>query len=274
MKKVLLALLMAMFSLSGCDQKTAQKLRVAEQRVTELESELAILRTQNANLPFPALQVEIVEFFNRSETVNAEQVPTVEAQVSVSRAKTGVEWLDLLLLKEAVLHFRIDEVDLYPFTEKKVIEFFNDLFEENKYFAKRENMTHFDDVRFSYVGQRHHIVTFKLQRYGYAGGASTSGYEVYVNVDTNKKAVIRPEDLVAEVNAEKLWALLDKYDEKQNGEDSDLKLSDGYYRQATYSFYFTEYGVNFVLSPQLEVKVPYNELRTIMNQAYFPKALE
>lgn len=298
MKKSLLALFIgSAVILSGCkDEQLNAKLLDTEKQVAQLEAKLQQTQSQlaqkeaeseKAQQTFPALQVEIVEFFNKSTVIKHKKDPNDEffreetpVSVFVSVAKTGVEWLDNLLLLNM-----LDEKDRANLQDKNAIEKalmsrFEKNYQELLQAAKEDKQIglHFS-LNTDYFGQRNNIATFTQMDYAYTGGAHGTHYTKYLNVDINKKVVIRLDDLISAQNQAKLREILwetyrsERLDENGNFvgfvEKSDFFVSE--------QFYFTPNGIRFVyplysIGPyaegEVELTTSFYEVNELLNPAY------
>ena len=123
MKKSLLALLISSaFLLSACNEKDTQalneKLQQAEQTITQLNQDLAksqqdltALQAEQSKLQaqLPALDVTIEPLFSKSEQVKlpaGNDFGRTESELYyfASIAKTGLDWLDNLLIRHTLLN--------------------------------------------------------------------------------------------------------------------------------------------------------------------------
>ena len=107
-------------------------------------------------------------------------------------------------------------------------------------------------VGMEYLGQRENLATFTLHYYGYSGGAHGMYSTHFVNVDLDKKAIIRLDDVFTKAQQSKVKALLwEIYQNEYRGDNgerqepftvkADFYLSD--------NFYFSKDGIVFVYPP-------------------------
>ena len=287
MKKSRLAILLTMtFILAGCDDANlSQKVIETEKQFVQLqadykkaqtdlttkENELNALKAdytklsaeyselQKRSTSFPALQVEITKLIDKSETLKFPKNPKdefarEESKVSVfaNTAITHIEWLDQLLLQELLkLYLTKDEsekVNLTAVKPQDIVERFEKIYQELEKDAKEYKPFAMEEsVYTQYLGQRNHIVSFTQSTYTFTGGAHGTGYTNYLNIDTNKKALITLNDVISEKNQAKLKALLwETYTSERSSEEQkplfvekkDFRISD--------NFYFSNDGIVFV----------------------------
>ncbi|MDH2997293.1 hypothetical protein A1D22_06360 [Pasteurellaceae bacterium LFhippo2] len=320
MKKSVIALLVSsIFILSACDDKQmTQKVTEAEKQIVQLNSELqkaqSELSTKTAELDklkeqavtlsedlanakqktsaFPALQVEILKLFDKSESIKHPKDPKnpddeyyrEETNISLfaSIPKTQIEWLNDLLLNE-VYRSSISEEEYKAHKGKVTVEqlkesldkeyngFINDAKEEKPIGLSRS-------VDSYYLGQRNNIVFFSQSHNSYYGGAHGMYYTRYLNFDVNKKELITLNSLVPPKNQAKLRELLwESYindrqlqeGEAPYAEKSDFRISE--------EFFFSPYGITFVYPPyelgpfaegEIEVPLYFHQLNELLNSDY------
>ncbi|QIM62310.1 hypothetical protein A1D29_02770 [Pasteurellaceae bacterium Orientalotternb1] len=304
MKKSLIAVVVSLFVLSACDDQVSQKLLEAEKKIVQLQADyqrsqesLKAKETElaQAKSVFPALQVEIVKLFDKQETLKFEKSEKDEYQpdhgvvsVFASQAKTGVEWIDQILLKQLITSYYDPErtkalVESERVTEAEVVAVFAQQYEENKNNAQTEKAAGYENtVETRYIGQRNNIVTFTQFFYHYSGGAHGLGYTDYLNIDVNKQAVIQLDDLIHPTKHNELLELLWRAYEARtrdlygSNETPFVKKADFF---APNNFYFTQYGINFVYAPyeigpyaegEIELSLYFDELKEIFTEAYLP----
>ena len=303
MKKTLLACLTAsLFVLSGCEDKVlTEKLANAEKQIQQLttdktaiqaelskkENELAELKKKQQE-SVPALQVEIVELFNKAEKIKHAKDPKDEfgveesnIDVFVSTAKTGVEWLDQLLIG-SILGNSFDETKQNPSYPKQqdVVDKFEKIYGEFVEEAKEYKPLGLSTtVEMNYIGQRNNIITFVKDYYSYTGGAHGVGHSTYLNIDIKRKAVIKLDDLVSPTQQNKLKELLwERYTEDRRDENGKINtFTEKRDFEIAQDFYFTEYGISFVypvyaLGPYAEGEVKlelyFYQINDLLNKAY------
>lgn len=285
MKKSLLALsvLAAIFT-TGCEDKVAtqklleaekvavelgNQLKTAQNEVEKLQTETTTLKAEREELKkqldkasksMPALDVEVVELFNKEEQVKHKKDPNEEEEFFreesfissfASYPKTGIEWLDQLLLNE-IYGTDSEGKKKSNLNEAAVRKQLEQEFEEMRKEAKEDKPIGLSEsVDSSYVGQRSNIATFSVSFHSYMGGAHGMYSTRYLNVDMDKKSLITLNDLISKKNHEKVKELLwgqyssqrldteGKYDGYIKKEDMDISEQ----------FYFTSYGIVFVYPP-------------------------
>lgn len=315
MKKSLLTLsiFVALFS-TGCEDKvSSQKLLEAEKaivqlgnqlereqrEVVKLQNELVALKTElnTALSRLPALNVEIVSLFNKSEMISFPKDPKDEyapessrVELSVSIAKTGVAWLDQLLLKE--VEIRLNNTAHNPvlktadmdtsksLTLDNLTQVLSGMYEamlaevkENKEIGLTQ------EVQSRYLGQRNNIASFSILSHVYSGGAHGMYSTDYLNIDTDKRAVITLNDFIAPNNQEsvksKLW---ERYAEERRDDNGEFNgFGDKNTFRLSENFYFTPHGVSFVYPPyelgpfaegEVEVMLEWYEINSLLQPSY------
>lgn len=315
MKKSLLTLsiFVALFS-TGCEDKvSSQKLLEAEKaivqlgnqlereqrEVVKLQNELVALKTElnTALSRLPVLNVEIVSLFNKSEMISFPKDPKDEyapessrVELSVSIAKTGVAWLDQLLLKE--VEIRLNNTAHNPvlktadmdtsksLTLDNLTQVLSGMYEamlaevkENKEIGLTQ------EVQSRYLGQRNNIASFSILSHVYSGGAHGMYSTDYLNIDTDKRAVITLNDFIAPNNQEsvksKLW---ERYAEERRDENGEFNgFGDKNTFRLSENFYFTPHGVSFVYPPyelgpfaegEVEVMLEWYEINSLLQPSY------
>lgn len=315
MKKSLLTLsiFVALFS-TGCeDNVSSQKLLEAEKaivqlgnqlereqrEVVKLQNELVALKTElnTALSRLPALNVEIVSLFNKSEMISFPKDPKDEyapessrIELSVSIARSGVEWLDQLLLKE--VEIRLNNTAHNPalktadmdtsksLTLDNLTQVLSGIYEamlaevkENKEIGLTQ------EVQSRYLGQRNNIASFSILSHVYSGGAHGMYSTDYLNIDTDKRAVITLNDFIAPNNQEsvksKLW---ERYAEERRDDNGEFNgFGDKNTFRLSENFYFTPHGVSFVYPPyelgpfaegEVEVMLEWYEINSLLQPSY------
>lgn len=263
--------------------KQSKKIAQLEQDYAKVNQQLASFQERQK---FPALEVEIVELFNQfgkvkhTKNLEDEEFFREETEVSVfaSTAKTGVEWLDQLLLNSLIGAKSLTQ----PITEKEAMAYFQQRYQQLETEAKEVKPIGLSDtVHTTYIGQRNNIATFTQFFEQYTGGAHGTHYTKYVNVDTNKKAVIGINDLVNSEHHEKLKAILwQRYQQRGDAWSDSMDKNE---MTIPNEFYFTLGGITFVypiyqLGPyvagEVEIETSFYELEPILNPDYFPTKKE
>lgn len=278
MKKSLFALcISAVLLTTGCeDNGTTQKLLETEKRLVQLQSDFksvqnelnqktqeldalkpAYEKLQTANTNFPALRVEIISIFDKSNTLKLEKDPQREMQpeeshvgLSVLLPKTDIEWLDQLLLEQA-FRLHLNEGSTLPkeLTAQAFQDFLTKRYEDMQMQAKQDKVIAVNEGLISYyLGQRNNIVSFKMLINHYAGGAHGMYFTQHVNVNTDKKTLIKLDDLVSPEHQSQIKEILwqnyraSRMNEKGEYigsiEQKDFRVSE--------QFYFSEAGIHFV----------------------------
>lgn len=321
MKKSLLALSVVAALLStGCEDKSTPKLLEAEKTIMQLESqlktaqneveklqtevaELATLKQEHEALKaeldkvsahLPALQVEIVSLFDKSETIKLKPTPnedyTPESShigLSVSIPVSGIEWLDQLLLKTI---YRQDdqtadqtpsaEATTAPLNLDRLKQELAKQYDEMKAEAEENKLLGLSYELFSsYLGQRNHIASFSVHYDIYSGGAHGMYNTRYIHIDMDKKAVITLNELIAPGDQErvkaKLWA---RYVEERRDENDAYQ---GFVDEKTFrvsdDFYFSANGISFVYPPyelgpfaegEVELTLAWHEINELLQPAF------
>lgn len=312
MKKSLLTLLIASaFFTVGCeDSKMTQALLEAEKNIVQLGNDLKVTKAdldkkveelnalsavnaENETLKAElekaqknvALQVEIVKIFDKSEVIKHAPKPKEEYQLEetgvahfVAIPKTNLAWLNQLFINKVYDPEALKttpnptEQDLVAQSEKNYQGMLAD--------AKGEPVLGIEEsIRSDYLGQRNHIASFMMQAYSYGGGAHGMHHTAYINVDLNKKAEIRLDDLIGSKNQGKLKKVLwknysdERLDEKgkYNGfaNPKEFRISD--------QFYFDRNGIVFVYPPyelgpyaegDVEILAGWEEINELLNGDY------
>lgn len=306
MKKSLLALLLtAVFAISGCEDKaTTQKLLETEKRLVQLEAdfkkaqaelekkseELGSLKPAYEKLQqtFPALQVEIATFFDKSETLKFEKDPNDEFAreesmlgLFVSLPKTHIEWLDLLLQEQA---FRLmvtqNPQESKAFSQALFEEKLGQKYQEIRSLAKEEKPAVLsEDLSSDYLGQRNHIITFRMLYNAYSGGAHGMYANTYLNINTKTKNLITLNDLVDVKDQSRIKQILwqnyrhSRLNEKGEYEGfvdpKDFRVPDNFYfSQAGIHFVYPVYELGPYVEGEIEVLVGWTEVNNLLTPDY------
>lgn len=314
MKKSLLALLISsVFMIAGCeDGKMTQTVLEAEKQIVQLGNELkstkdalekkelelaelSEVKAENENLKAElekaqknmALHVEIVNIFDKKDVIKhqvdaKEEFAITESKVSsfVSLPKTNFDWLNQLLINQAYDYNEEKGRKLKNPTEEEFKNYRESVYQDLVESAKTEPAIGYDDHIYStFVGQRNNIATFIMTSYSYAGGAHGMHYTRYINVDLDKKAEIKLNDLISQQNQAELKQILWKnysstrVDEsgKYNGfgNEKEFRLSE--------QFYFSPSGIVFVYPPyelgsyaegNVEVEAGWYSVNKLLNSDY------
>lgn len=313
MKKSLLALsvLAAIFT-TGCEDKVAtqklleaekvavelgNQLKTAQSEVEKLQSETTTLKAEHETLKkqldkaskaMPTLDVEIVELFNKEEKVKHKKDPNEEEEYFreesfiasfASYPKTGIEWLDQLLLNE-IYGTDSEGKKKQNLNEAAVRKQLEQEFEDMRKEAKEDKPIGLSEsVDSTYIGQRHNIATFSVDFHSYMGGAHGMYSTRYLNVDMAKKSLITLNDLISKKNQEKVKELLwEQYSSQRLDEEGKYN---GYIKkeemEVSEEFYFVPHGIVFVYPPyhlgafaegEIELTVYWGGINELVNPNY------
>lgn len=291
MKKSLLILpLVTLFSLSACDdQQLVQQLQKAQEQVTQLTEQNRVLAAAQAD--FPALQVEIVELFNQTETLTFEKDPKdefarekSELGLFISTAKTGVEWLDKLLLKTIVESYVTPTAHAkkQPINDMAAVRtFFAKTYQEMKSVVQQEKPIGYQSSLETYYDkQRNQLVTFMLFFREYSGGAHDMYYSRYLNIDINKKSILHLDDIISPENQGKVQEMLWKRyleEQEQAGISADYITQDEFFIAQNFTFapsgiifIYPIYSIGPFVEGEKEIFLSFDELKGLLNNEYFP----
>ena len=138
----------------------------------------------------------------------------------------------------------------YDDSEQQFIEYLQTHYADNVKEVKEFELIGIStNVDVEYLGQRENIATFTMSYHHYSGGAHGMYSTHFVNVDLDKKAVIRLDDVFTKAQQNKvkalLWEIYQNESRGDNGErqepftaKADFYLSD--------NFYFSQDGIVFV----------------------------
>ncbi|MCK3654792.1 hypothetical protein A4G19_03140 [Pasteurellaceae bacterium Macca] len=312
MKKQLLAVIMAsVFALSACEDKnlTSQVIE-AEKQITQLGNDLknsqdqltkaqiavSKLTAENDRLQqkltamgdFPALQVKIEPIFSQLKTLKFKSTadqdnPETDIGIFASRAVTGVEWLDQLLLNKLMMSHVVPESSKKSFTLDEAKKFFENEFielekgaNEEEYKPSALNFSH----EMNYLGQRNNIVVFSLSNSNYTGGAHGSYDTSYYNIDVTKKSVIGLNDLFMpeKINTlkETLWNKYVQDYSNGNAQEAwvnkeDFRISEQFYFNLVsgdITFVYPVYELGPYAIGEVEISVSSFDLQKLMKPEY------
>lgn len=287
MKKSLIALLISsVVFLSACDDK--EKTQQATQEISQLKSDLEHTKTElgkaNSEIvalkaqlekvqsEFPALNVEIETIFNKKEILKHEQDPQQKDEffnpessvfLAVSMPKTNVEWLNNLLYDqlikslEARINSETDEQRSVLVEKGKeretALKLLQEKYERELSSAKEEQLPGFSEIVDSvYLWQRNNIVAFLQEQTNYNGGSRLMSWRDYLNIDKNKRIIIKLSDLLSDKSQKALhdilWRSYVNAWEEKTGDSKDMSIEKG---DLTFSenFYFSDQGITFVYPP-------------------------
>lgn len=299
MKKSHIALILSsILFLSACDtvknKKLEQQLQQAENQIQTLQQKLSssqdkIQELQKMSEDFPSLNVKIEELFNKSEDVpnpkaeqkdtatddkkETEEAPvinkTIPVSIVITTAKTGVNWLDNLLI-DSVYQLLKDNNDPEMVQDDSfkdnIVDFLNKRFnsivtniQHNS--AEYNPLGTYFILKTEYLGQRNNIVSFRQLTDSYDGGAHPMSDTLILNINTKTHTIINAEDLVTSRNlpslAEILWQ--DYLSTLEPGSETFSTKEDFYVSD---NFYITAQGIEFVY-PQY-VLGPYSDGATTL----------
>lgn len=302
MKKSLLALLVSsVFLLSACNEKETQalneKLQQAEQTISQLNQDLAksqqdltALQEEQSKLQaqMPALDVEIVPLFSKSEqvksTANTEQDrESSDLSYFTSIAKTHYDWLDNLLIRNTLLNSEGKINNQITGTEKDdALKSIEKAYEESKAeLVEMGGIGISDNSQMVYSGQRGNIATFTQYWDNYTGGAHGMYGTNYLNVDLAKKTVISLDSLMSKAHQDQAKALLwNAYLERTRMEAQDEK-AEPFTAKADFdlvdNFYFADDGIHFVYPPyalgayaegEITLVLPWSDANKLVSNEY------
>lgn len=263
MKKSLLSLLISCaFLLSSCNEKDTQalreKLKQAEQTITQLNQDLAksqqdltALQTQ-----IPALNVEIEPLFSKLEQIKlpvGNDFGRTESELYyfTSIAKTGLDWLDNLLIRNTLLSNdgKVNN-QVTGMEREEALKLIEKNYQDSKATLQEYgDIAIRDSSQITYVGQRDNIATFIQYWDSYTGGAHDLYSTNYLNVDLNKKTMISLDSLMSKAHQEQAKAILWNCYLEKRMEAQDAK-AEPFISEADFdlvdNFYFSREGINFV----------------------------
>ena len=279
MKKSFIAIaISSVIFLSACDDKEKKALTAqvqqSTQEIAQLKSDLEKIKgeLEKAKSEFPALKVEIETIFNKEEVVKHKKeanenneyfIEETPVHLGVSLPKTNVEWLDSLIYSDfiqnrsgefddkgnKISHLKVEKGKERETALNILQKEFDAMISEAK-----ENPTggYTETMYSNYSSQRHNIVVFSQFYHSYMGGAHGMYSTKYLNIDTDKRAIIKLSDLLSEKEQEtlkeNLWNRYFEYWQQLLGDNSEpfatkaeLVFSD--------EFYFSDAGLTFVYAP-------------------------
>ena len=265
MKKLLVsALAVAGLTLTGCndEEKNAlsEQVKKQTQTIEQLNAQVNTLQRQVLDLAEnQAIRVEPEVLFEKSETIkfdnkspNSLAPEEAEVKISVKSLKANMDWLTDLLVNELIRQFTAeDKVKIE--NKQQFVEYLQTHYADNVKEVKEFELIGIStNVDVEYLGQRENIATFTMGYHHYSGGAHGMYSTQFVNVDLDKKAVIRLDDVFTKAQQNKvkalLWEIYQNESRGDNGErqepftaKADFYLSD--------NFYFSQDGIAFVYPP-------------------------
>ena len=265
MKKLLVsALAVAGLTLTGCndEEKNALSEQVKKQiqTIEQLNAQVNTLQRQVLDLAEnQAIRVEPEVLFEKSETIkfdnkspNSLAPEEAEVKISVKSLKANMDWLTDLLVNELIRQFTA-EGKVKIENKQQFVEYLQTHYADNVKEVKEFELIGIStNVDVEYLGQRENIATFTMGYHHYSGGAHGMYSTQFVNVDLDKKAVIRLDDVFTKAQQNKvkalLWEIYQNESRGDNGErqepftaKADFYLSD--------NFYFSQDGIAFVYPP-------------------------
>ncbi|MDG6828962.1 DUF3298 domain-containing protein [Glaesserella parasuis] len=288
-----------MFFLSACDDKEkntlAAQVQQSAQEIFQLKSEL-----EKAKSAFPTLKVEIETLFDKKEVVKHKKDPNesdeffrekTPVHLGITLPKTNIEWLDALIYHDFIQNWS-GEFDAQgnkispPKVEKgkeleMVLKAIQKQFDVMIAEAKEYPAIGYTEVMNSnYVYQRNNLVVFSQFYNIYTGGAHGMYSTRYLNIDTDKQAIIKLVDLLSEKEQAALketlwnryvgeWMLLSGGNSEPFTAKAELIFSD--------EFYFSESGITFVYPPyalgpfvmgEVELTLYWSEINEFLPKEY------
>lgn len=265
MKKLLVsALAVAGLTLTACndEEKNAlsEQVKKQTQTIEQLNAQVNTLQRQVLDLAEnQAIRVEPEVLFEKSETIkfdnkspNSLAPEEAEVKISVKSLKANMDWLTDLLVNELIRQFTA-EGKVKIENKQQFIEYLQTYYADNVKEVKEFELIGIStNVDVEYLGQRENIATFTMGYHHYSGGAHGMYSTHFVNVDLDKKAVIRLDDVFTKAQQNKvkalLWEIYQNESRGDNGErqepftaKADFYLSD--------DFYFSQDGIVFVYPP-------------------------
>ena len=265
MKKLLVsALAVAGLTLTGCNDEEknilSEQVKKQTQTIEQLNAQVNTLQRQVLDLAEnQAIRVEPEVLFEKSETIkfdnkspNSLAPEEAEVKISVKSLKANMDWLTDLLVNELIRQFTA-ESKVKIENKQQFIEYLQTHYADNvKEVKEFELIGMSTNVDVEYLGQRENIATFTMGYHHYSGGAHGMYSTQFVNVDLDKKAVIRLDDVFTKPQQNKvkalLWEIYQNESRGDNGErqepftaKADFYLSD--------NFYFSQDGIAFVYPP-------------------------
>ncbi|MDO4625814.1 MAG: RsiV family protein [Pasteurellaceae bacterium] len=293
MKKTLIAMMLSStLLLSACkDEESMQKLQQAQQQISQLQTDLtqrdqsinqlkadldkSLKAQQDAENKFPALYVKPANLFQQKQEFSFKVAndpkdgdPLFDKtyiDYKLILDETGIDWLDKLLYQFLFESYVNDNLENKPSTPTEINELkqqLTSLFQRNYDESLNEVKTgqtlgSESTISLSYVGQRENLLTYHLFQYDYGGGAHGNYLSRYLNIDSNKHAILTLNDILLQGKKDALkQALWDSYERDHGTTESDEK---GNYVTTTFTqkadftispeFYFNGDGLNFVYQP-------------------------
>ena len=201
MKKLLVsALAVAGLTLTGCndEEKNAlsEQVKKQTQTIEQLNAQVNTLQRQVLDLAqHQAIQVEPEVLFQKSEVISptkgTDDTSINKVEFDITMLKTNLDWLNALLLNEVITSFNVEGAPKIENKQQFIERLEKDMAEILKEAREYEILAAETRVGMEYLGQRENLATFTLHYYGYSGGAHGMYSTHFVNVDLDKKAIIR-----------------------------------------------------------------------------------
>lgn len=297
MKKSLLALLISMLFLTGCEDKTqTAQLQQAQTTIAQLKSELSETQKQlaqandklSAKAEFPTLRPKTLNVFSQTETLKFEKKSTEdefipeEGTVTLNNTlvQTGIEWLDQALFEQNVAMFieqeQTTEINLTTFQAM-----LKQTFADRVAAIKKEPQIGDElSVYMNYLGQWNNIATFSQFVYSYTGGAHGMFSTDYLNFDVDKQKLITLNDLFSQPNRQKAKQLLWETYKARSAEENDQPFVEQKDFSLSEQFYFTPDGLVFSYPPyaigpfvegEIDLTLTWEEINELINPDYLLK---
>ncbi|PJG83382.1 DUF3298 and DUF4163 domain-containing protein [Caviibacterium pharyngocola] len=278
MKKTLsLVLLGSAFLLSACNEKETAGLKFSQPKESAVQSQ--------QGSTFPALMPKRTVLFDQSKQLKF--TPDKKDEYAITQAtvetfadlqETGFDWLDKLLLQETYSYLLSENTPKSDNPSKEdIVNLLQESHQSDIQELKNEpGLGMAFRIQSDYIGQRKNIVTFSNELSTYSGGAHGMHYTLYINIDTDKKAVLRLEDILPKDKQEKAAELLWRYYEYEiMAQQQPFTPKTDFY--ISKQFYFNQNGINFVYPPyalnayaygNVTLVLPWYEAEDIINPTY------
>ena len=265
MKKLLVsALAVAGLTLTGCNDEEknilSEQVKKQTQTIEQLNAQVNTLQRQVLDLAEnQAIRVEPEVLFEKSETIkfdnkspNSLAPEEAEVKISVKSLKANMDWLTDLLVNELIRQFTAeDKVKIE--NKQQFVEYLQTHYADNVKEVKEFELIGIStNVDVEYLGQRENIATFTMGYHHYSGGAHGMYSTQFVNVDLDKKTIIRLDDVFTKAQQNKVKALLwEIYQNESRGDNGERQepftaKADFYLSN---NFYFSQDGIVFVYPP-------------------------
>lgn len=306
MKKTFVATVVAAMALTACNgEDLSQKVKVAEEKATQLEATLSAkdidlsqlqqsyeklkeefdrLKSSVSQKSFPALEVTKDTIFSHEETIRDNDSQNLTDITVVAKSlQTEFDWLNQILLRY-LLAATQDDTENYrtipeSATREQVEHAFSSIDQQFKAQVKEFQPPYLArTAELRYLGQKGYLVFFALDTYQIEGGAAHGmSLTHYINVDADSKAVIGLNDLFSKTalaNVKKhLW---EAYQERLQRLNTEATVSQQEFRVSD-NFYFGANGLVFVYPPyelaayaegSVELTLDYSLVNELLNKKY------